>query len=382
MKNFVLGGLAPREFLAGYWQKKPLFIPNALPAFTDLLSPQELIELALGDDMQSRLVIEQGGHWTVKHGPLRKADFKGLKRKRWSLLVQGIDQVLPQGKELLQRFSFIPHARLDDLMVSFAPNGGGVGPHFDSYDVFLLQGLGHKRWQVSRQQDRAVIPDAPLRILKKFRKEQEWVVESGDLLYLPPKYAHYGVSLDDCLTYSIGFRAPTAQELIGQFLVYLEENVDAHGMYADPDLVLQTHPAQLSGQMVGRVQEMLSQIKWNRGDVASFLGRYLTEPKGHVFFDPPTQPMTRKRFGGLTQKYGVRLSLKTQMLFHAGAMFINGEEIRASGADRKALVELADKRALGAVNADALDLIDLLFEWYRVGYVELVEARRSAAYAE
>lgn len=376
MKKSILGGLTPRQFLARHWQKKPLFIPRALPGFGDLLTPRDLMELAQRDDMQSRLVIERNGQWSVRQGPLRKADFKGLKGERWSLLVQGIDQVLPQGKQLLQQFSFIPHARLDDLMVSFAPNGGGVGPHFDSYDVFLLQGLGHKRWQVSRQEDQTLVPGAPLRILKKFRKEEEWVVEAGDLLYLPPKYAHYGVSLDDCLTYSIGFRAPSAQELIGQFLIYLEENVAATGMYEDPDLALQTHPAALSGQMVGRVQEMLSQIKWSRDDVATFLGRYLTEPKPHVFFDPPINPVSRKRFAGLVQRQGVRLSLKTQMLFHAGLVFINGEEIQASGSDRAALVELADKRVLSGIDAGASDLIDLLFDWHGAGFLELGGASR------
>jgi 50S ribosomal protein L16 3-hydroxylase len=371
MTNLLLGELTPREFLARHWQKKPLFIPQALPEFSDLLSPEELMDLALREDMQSRLVLERGGRWTVKQGPLRKADFKGLKAERWSLLVQGIDLVLPQGKELLQRFSFIPHARLDDLMVSLAPNGGGVGPHFDSYDVFLLQGLGRKRWQISEQEDHTLIPDAPLRILKKFKKEQEWVVEAGDLLYLPPRYAHYGVALNDCLTYSIGFRAPSAQELIGQFLVYLEESVEATGLYEDPNLALQAHPAQLSAQMVSRVQRMLTQIKWGRDEVAGFLGRYLTEPKPHVFFDAPLQPFSRQRFASLARKQGVRLSLKSQMLFHAGSVFINGEETHADGSDRAALVSLADQRSLPAVDIGAAQLVDLLYDWYRAGYLDL-----------
>ena len=371
MKKFFLGGLTPRAFLARHWQKKPLFIPNALPAFSDLLTPRELMDLALRDDMQSRLVCESAGRWTVRQGPLRKADFKQLKGTKWSLLVQGIDTVLPEGKALLQQFSFIPHARLDDLMVSFAPDGGGVGPHFDSYDVFLLQGQGRKRWQISSQKDRVLIPDAPLRILKQFKQEQEWMVESGDLLYLPPKYAHYGVSLDDCLTYSIGFRAPTAQELVTQFLVYLEEHVEANGMYEDPDLGLQTHPAQISGAMIGRVKEMLEQIRWGKGEVARFLGRYLTEPKPHVFFDPPMAPVSRKRFGAMLQKQGVRLSLKSQMLFHGGYVYINGEEVRAGGRDREVLVTLADQRRLSGVEPSAEDLVELLFDWYCAGYLEI-----------
>lgn len=371
MKKAFLGDLSPRTFLSRHWQKQPLFMPNALPEFADLLTPPELVALAQRDDMQSRLVIEQSGHWTVKQGPLRKADFKNLKGVHWSLLVQGIDTVLPQGKQLLDQFSFIPHARLDDLMVSFAPEGGGVGPHFDSYDVFLLQGLGRKRWQISSQPDHALLPDAPLRILKKFKKEQEWVVESGDLLYLPPRYAHHGVSMDDCLTYSIGFRAPSAQELVGQFLVHLEETVEATGMYADPDLVLQKHPAQISGLMLGKVVDMLEQIRWNRDDVARFLGRYLTEPKPHVFFDTPEASLSSRRFRALVQKRGVRLSLKSQMLFHGGFVFINGEEIMAGGKDRDALVELADRRRLALDEDSSEELVDLLFDWHGAGFVEI-----------
>ncbi len=381
MNKSPLGALSPRQFLARHWQKTPLFIPGALPDFQDLLSPGQLMELSLREDIQSRLVIERGGQWTVRHGPLRKRDLRGLKDERWSLLVQGIDQILPEGKALLQRFSFIPQARLDDLMVSFAPNGGGVGPHFDSYDVFLLQGLGHKRWQVSSQRDRRLVPDAPLRILQHFRAEQEWTVGAGDLLYLPPKYAHYGTALDDCLTYSIGFRAPSAQELLGQFLIFLEENLEAEGMYEDPDLTLQRHPAEIGPRMIDKTLGMLAQIKWSRGDVASFLGTYLTEPKPHVYFDPPERPLSARRFADLAARRGVCLSLKTQMLFHGAAVFVNGERLRASGADRTALVRLADERRLDGIDPEAGELIDLLYEWYRAGYLELAPARGRRTHA-
>jgi 50S ribosomal protein L16 3-hydroxylase len=381
MNKTLLGGLSPRQFLARHWQKKPLFIPGAFPHFQDLLSPGQLMELAMQEDIQSRLVIERDGRWTVRHGPLRKQDMRGLKGQRWSLLVQGLDQILPEGKALLQRFSFIPQARLDDLMVSFAPNGGGVGPHFDSYDVFLLQGRGHKRWQVSSQRDRRLVPDAPLRILQHFRAEEEWTVGAGDLLYLPPKYAHYGMALDDCLTYSIGFRAPSARELIGQFLLFLEENLEVEGMYEDPDLALQRHPAEIGARMVDKTLDMLAQIKWNRSDAANFLGSYLTEPKPHVYFDPPQRPLPPRRFADQAVRRGVRLSLKTQMLFHGSNVFINGERLRAGGADRSALVRLADERRLERIDPQAGELIDLLYDWYCAGYLELAPARGSGRHA-
>lgn len=379
MREILLGGLSPRQFLATHWQKEPLFVPGAVPEFHDLLSPQQMIELSRREDVQSRLVIERNGQWTVRHGPLRKRDIRDLKHERWSLLVQGLDQLLPAGKALLQRFAFIPQARLDDLMVSYAPNGGGVGPHFDSYDVFLLQGMGHKRWQVSNQRDRRLVPGAPLRILERFRAEAEWTAGAGDMLYLPPRYAHHGVALDDCLTYSIGFRAPSAQELLGRFLVFLEENLDARGMYEDPDLRLQRHSAEIGAQMVGKTAEMLAQIKWGRSDVADFLGSYLTEPKPHVVFEAPVRRLSEKRFAAAVARRGVRLSLKTQMLFHGGSIFINGESLRASGDDRAALVRLADDRKLDHVDEGAAALVAQLYEWYCAGYVELPVVRGGHA---
>lgn len=375
MNRTVLGALSPRRFLARHWQKAPLFVPQALPGFRDLLTPGDLVELVSRDDVPSRLVVERDGHWSVRHGPLSRRDFRGLRHARWTLLVQGVDQVLPEGKALLEAFSFIPHARLDDLMVSFAPAGGGVGPHFDSYDVFLLQGLGHKHWRISGQQDRDLVPGAPLRILQRFHAEQEWTVGAGDLLYLPPKYAHWGVALDDCLTYSIGFRAPSAQELVGQFLAYLEEHLEPEGMYEDPDLQLQRHPGEIADAMVERVTDLLRQIRWGRADVADFLGRYLTEPKPHVFFEPPRPAASRSRFEQAARRRGVVLALKSAMLFHGGSVFLNGEVVRVPRQERRWLVALADTRHSGPLEDAPAGLMDLLYGWYRAGYLEPATAR-------
>jgi 50S ribosomal protein L16 3-hydroxylase len=376
MQATPLGALSPRQFLRRHWQKAPLFVPRAFPDFRDLLTPDDLIALSLREGVEARLVVERDGVWTVRHAPLSRRDFRGLKGAHWSLLVQGIDQILPAGKALLQSFSFIPHARLDDLMVSFSPAGGGVGPHFDSYDVFLLQGLGEKRWQISGQRDRALLPDAPLRILRKFRAEEEWTVHSGDLLYLPPRYAHWGVALSDCLTYSIGFRAPSAQELIGRFLAYLEEHLVVDGMYEDPDLALQRHPAEIGGPMVERVAAMLEAIRWRRQNVVDFLGCYLSEPKPHVFFKPPARPLTRGRFESVARSRGVVLSLKSIMLFHGASVFINGESLRVSDEERAWLVVLADTRRLDTLDAAPDSVLDLLYDWYRAGYLEPGKERR------
>ena len=375
MKLAMLNGLSAHQFLSEYWQKKPLLIRNAFPGYKDFVSFDSLQALAQRDDVLSRLVTEREGDWSVKQGPLRSSDFRGLKRAHWSLLVQGIDQLLPAGKALISQFNFIPHARLDDLMISFAPKEGGVGPHFDSYDVFLLQGQGHKRWQVSQQQDHSLIPDAPLRILQRFKMEQEWILGPGDMLYLPPGYAHYGIALNDSLTYSIGFRAASNQELLIQFLIHLQDRVTAEGMYEDADLALQTHPAEISATMINKVASAINRLTWSKDDIAQFLGSYLTEPKPHIFFDPPARPLSLAKFHQAVEKKGLHLSLKTQLLFAGERLFINGEEVSAKGAALKLLSRLADERVLSGPMALPPAAGEMLYDWYQAGYVLLGGAR-------
>ncbi|NNM69254.1 MAG: cupin domain-containing protein, partial [Gallionella sp.] len=278
----LLGGLSVEEFLRDYWQKKPLLIRQAIPGFKGLLEPQQLIALACTDDIQSRLVTQYRGKFALHHAPFTPDDFSDFGKAKWTVLVQGVNHHLAKAGELLERFNFIPHTRLDDLMVSYAPKGGGVGPHFDSYDVFLLQGKGRRRWQISTQADRTLIADAPLRILKDFRAEQEWSLEAGDMLYLPPHCAHNGIAEDDCMTYSIGFRTPSYQELAEQFLVYLQDRINVAGMYADPGLATQRHPSEISPAMLDQVAQAIKQIRWDREDIANFLGCYLSEPKPHI----------------------------------------------------------------------------------------------------
>lgn len=371
MQIEILNGLTARQFLAEYWQKKPLLIRNAFPGFRDFVSGEMLQSLAQQADVQSRLVSEREGLWEVQQGPLTARDFKRVKRARWSLLVQGLEQWLPAGRDLLAQFNFIPHARLDDLMVSYAPQGGGIGPHFDSYDVFLLQGQGHKLWQISAQADTALIPDAPLRILRRFKPEQEWILGPGDMLYLPPRYAHYGKALNACLTYSIGFRAPTHQELMTQFLVYLQDQVDIPGLYADPDLKLQAHPAQISSDMIDKVAAVIEQVKFSREDVAQFLGGYLSEPKPHVYFDPPPRPLSQAKFVAAAAKRGLYLALQSQLLFYGAQLFMNGEAVRVTGATRTALITLADNRALPAPLQLPSGAWVVLYDWYQAGYLAL-----------
>jgi 50S ribosomal protein L16 3-hydroxylase len=369
-KLTLLGGLTVNEFLRDYWQKKPLLVRNAIPGFKGLLDPQQLIKLACRDDVQARLVTHQRKQWKVRYEPFVQEDFEGLSKKgKWSVLVQGVNHFLPTGTELAQKFSFIPHARLDDLMVSYAPKGGGVGPHFDVYDVFLVQGLGHRRWQISTQKDQTLVEGAPIRLLKDFRVEQEWVVEAGDLLYLPPHCAHNGIAEDDCMSYSIGFRTPWHQELAEQFLVYLQDRIEIKGTYADPDLKAQKHPSEIGPDMLQQVSRTIRKVKWDDEDVANFLGCYLSEPKPHIFFDNPTKPLAAERFMQAVQKNGLKLDLKALMLCHGNSVFINGDAYPVGAGCYRILRELADTRTLPSSCKLTREASNLLYQWYLDGFV-------------
>lgn len=355
-----------------YWQKKPLLVRNALPGFNGLLTKQELIELAGYEEAQSRLVTYKNNQWKLKYGPLKKSDFKRLSNYAWSLLVQDVNHFLPAASDLLLKFSFIPYARLDDLMVSFAPAGGGIGPHYDSYDVFLLQGPGKRRWDIAADYDSTLIPDAPLKILQRFNAKQSWVLEPGDMLYLPPNYAHHGIAVDDCMTYSIGFRAPSHQELVTQFLIYLQDHLTVDGWYTDPDLKLQDNPLEISMDMRRKMHSVLKKISWKSTDMDAFLGIYLTEPKTYVFFDPPEQPLSFKQFRKAIQEQSIQLDLKSRMLCDRNHVFINGEIYAADNITQKTLSVLIDRQKKFTADNLNIKTEKILYQWYVNGYIVLI----------
>lgn len=375
----LLGGITASEFLATYWHKKPLLIRGAIPDFNGLLTPEELAGFACEDEVQSRVVSFSKNKWQLEDGPFDERYFQQLPPKDWTLLVQTLNHQLPEAAALLQQFNFVPHARLDDLMVSYAPDGGGVGPHFDSYDVFLLQGLGQRLWRISEQWDLSIIEDAPLRILKNFTSEQEWVLNPGDMLYLPPHVAHWGIAVGDCMTYSIGFRAPSTQELASEFLNFLQDRCQLQGRYADPQLKIQKHPAKISDDMIEQVEGMLSKLEWDKPTVTEFLGQYLTEPKTHVVFTPP-RALGFAAFAKQALAKGVVLDLKSQMLFHNHAFYLNGEQVVVSKSYLTLMRKLADLRVLQPVQlAEAqadeeayVELMQLLHGWHQAGYLVIM----------
>lgn len=370
MTQARFAGLSLAEFLHRHWQKRPLLVRNALPECGNLLQREGLLELATRDDLESRLVLRRGRSWQVRHGPFDRRELLRLPRSGWTLLVQGVDHALPAARRLLDAFAFIPYARLDDLMVSYAPAGAGVGPHFDHYDVFLLQGEGRRRWQISSQRDLGLVPGAPLRILRRFRPSREWMLSTGDMLYVPPRCAHDGIAASrDCITYSIGFRAPGAQELATRFLDYLQERLQLSGLYEDPGLEPARHPGRLGDDMVREAQQVLQRIRWSGGDVARFLGCHLTEPKPHVVFARPQRPLTEKAFAARAARVGVRLALATRLLFRGNTLFINGEACPAGAAAARLLSRLADRRALPPRTRIDRESASLLYQWYRAGYI-------------
>ena len=370
----LLGDLSREVFLRRHWQKRPLLVRDAIPDCGHWLQPATLFELASRDEVASRLVMRVHGRWSVRHGPFQRSELRRLPSRGWTLLVQGVEQHLRQASDLLQFFSFIPHARLDDLMVSYAPPGGGVGPHFDSYDVFLLQGAGTRRWRISAQKDLDLIENAPLRILKNFRHTQEWNTAQGDLLYLPPRYAHDGVATEACMTLSVGFRAPRKQELASRFLEFLQDELSPSGkpdaLYTDHDLQLQQHPAELSAAMLTRISHALRQIRWDERDVQQFAGRYLSEPAAQTVFIRPRRAAALPAFARHVAAKGLRLALPTRMLFRGNAVFINGENHPLPARDRAAIVRLADRREVPAFMPSS-GAAHLLYAWYCAGYVEL-----------
>ncbi len=370
MAHRLLGGLSPSSFLRRHWQKRPLFVRNAIPHCGSWLHRETLFDLACRDDVESRIVTRAGNRWRVADGPFTQSRLQRMPARNWTLLVQGVEQFLPDAAALLQQFSFIPHARLDDLMVSYAAPGGGVGPHFDSYDVFLLQGDGTRRWRIGAQKDLTLIDDAPLRLLKNFRSRQAWDVATGDLLYLPPRYAHDGVATASCMTLSVGFRAPLKQELAAHFLDYLQDNLRIDGMIEDAGLPLQAHPAQLPPFLMDKFSRVLSRVRWNAADVRRFAGCYLTEPKPRVVFSRPRRVLNLQSFVKRVMKRGMRLALPTRMLYEGQQIFINGECHSLKDTQRDVLVGLADTRASPAFAPDAATA-QLTYAWYCAGYVDV-----------
>ena len=361
----LLGGLSPSTFMRRHWQKKPLLVRQAWPGVGPPLARKELFVLAGDEDVESRLVTRQGQQWQLREGPMPRRAMPPLSRPGWTLLVQGLDLHVQAAHQMLQAFRFVPDARLDDLMVSWASPGGGVGPHLDAYDVFLLQVQGRRRWRVGQVKEPQWVENAPLKRLQNFKPEFDWVLEPGDMLYLPPNWGHDGVAVGgDCMTCSVGFRAPRADELARDLLLRLgDEELMSSALYRDTRQPATAAPAAVPSDLLAFAQaaviKRLAEPQW----LERALGETLTELKSRVWFTGSGQE---------AGAHGVRLSPRSKMLYDAGHIFINGQALQASGRDATLMRRLADQRELSAADIRRLSLgaRDLLGQWLDDGWVQ------------
>ena len=360
-----------KRFMRAHWQREPLLLRGAFPGFEDPLSPREVLALACDPDASSRLVRRDGRSWSVEHGPFSIQRFKQLPRRDWTVLVQDTNRFSRKARALLARFDFVPHVRIDDVMASYAVPGGGVGPHVDSYDVFLLQGRGRRRWRISRQRDLDFVPGLPLRILERFVPEQEWTLEAGDMLYLPPGVAHDGVAESECLTWSIGFRAPSDAELVAGFLDFLRDRIEPPGHYGDAGAGPARHPGEIPAAIERHVGRVLRSIRWGARDVREFTGRILTEPKAQVYFTAPRKPLTRTAFVHAAARRGLALDPGSRLAFSGTMFFINGEAAGVPSAARATMRRMADSRRLAAPVKAPAAFWDLAHAWYLQGALHM-----------
>lgn len=287
----VLGNISKEEFLKEYWQKKPLLIRNAFPDFTSPIDPDDMAGLSLMEEVESRIILEdkETNNWQIKHGPFSDETFSTLPEQDWTLLVQAVDQWVPEMADILDLFNFIPSWRTDDVMASFAPAGGGVGPHFDHYDVFLIQGLGQRKWQVGPKctQSDEIIDGVPVKILKEMKVDDEWTLNPGDMLYLPPTFAHNGVALNDCMTFSVGFRAPSESDIIMGFSEFIAQKSSHEKRYSDAEIEnASEHSALIDSSAIERISKMVRDSINQEGALEQWIAQYMTESKYEGLHEP------------------------------------------------------------------------------------------------
>lgn len=380
--NQLLGGLTPETFLADYWQKRPLLIRKAIPNYVSPIDPDELAGLSCEEEVESRLILERDGPhpWALEHGPFAEERFTELPESHWTLLVQECNKYVPELAALMERFDFIPNWRVDDVMVSYAPDQGTVGPHTDQYDVFLLQGFGKRRWQISATpvDEENRLPDLDLNIMRDFQATEEWILEPGDMLYLPPGLAHHGVAMEDCMTLSIGFRAPAHADIITGFTDSVASELGDDQRYADPDLQMQKHSGEITKESLHKVQGIIHTRTSDKAAINSWFGRFVTESKSGEPVIEPEQTLTPAQFLSLFQEHIMlerndvtRFAFITQG--DANILFIDGREYPLSNELSFAAPLLCDQRQYSYANlADKLaqsDFASLLTELYNSGYV-------------
>jgi 50S ribosomal protein L16 3-hydroxylase len=369
-----LGTMPVAQFMRRCWQRRPRLIRHAIPGFVSPVDAASLFRLAAREDVEARLVTAFDG-WRLQQAPIARRRLPLLAKPGWTLLVQGVDQHDDRAAELLARFRFVPDARLDDLMVSYASDGGGVGPHIDDYDVFLLQARGRRRWRIGKGDARDVVPDLPLKVLRRFKPEHDWVLEPGDMLYLPPGVAHEGTAVGGgCMTCSIGFRSPAWQELREPWLDVLSVRPVPGGRYADPGTAPTRRPARLPRAFIDSTFAALRRAPPTRADARHVLLTFLTEPKAHVVFVRPQRALTPGTLQRLARRRGLHLDRRTRMLYSGASIAINGELLDGARKDYLLMHELADRRSLAPAQLANLTPNSWreLAAWHAAGWLHLL----------
>jgi 50S ribosomal protein L16 3-hydroxylase len=367
----LLGGLSPQRFMRRHWQREPLVVRGAWPDAKPPLERAGLFALVAREDVESRLVVQEDGErWRLRRGPFARRALPSPARAGWTLLVQGLDLHVEAAHELLARFRFVPDARLDDLMLSWASDGGGVGPHVDSYDVFLLQVQGVRRWRIGRVRDATLRDDVPLAMLRGFAPEAEWRLAAGDLLYLPPGWAHEGVAEGECMTCSIGFRAPRRERLGREVLqALLDDEPDAadEPLYADRAQHATLAPGRIPHGLQAFAQDAVRRVIARPHAVERALGEVLSEPKPGVVFE--------RREARLDTGAALRLDRRTRMMYDTQHVYLNGESYRAAGGDARLMRRLADERRLALRDLRRLseEARALVGEWLAAGWLQAAD---------
>lgn len=369
------GGFSVDHFMRVHWQRRPLLVRGAFPGFVPPLSPSDLFDLAARDDVESRLVRRARDRWSLEHGPFEAGRLPLAQRRCWTMLVQGVDLHVDAMHELLARFRFVADARLDDLMVSYAVDGGGVGPHLDSYDVFLLQAQGRRRWRIGWPASAALRDDVPLKLLAHFEPAGEYLLEPGDMLYLPPGWAHDGVAVGECMTFSIGFRAPSRHELLRAWFADCADEALAgpDPRYRDRGARATATPGHIPDSMQAALAGWVRGWRPSARAVDRFIGRFLTEPKPTVWFDAPSRKPGSRAFAATAGRRGLRADRRTRLAYRGKDFFVNGEWRAMSAREAPLLRRLADERRLppGALTATPVDpaLLAALHGWFDAGWI-------------
>lgn len=336
------------DFLQHYWQQRPLLIRQALPEFDNPITPDELAGYACEPDVESRIISTTNQDYQLSHGPFDEAAFASLGEKNWTLLVQAVDHFDFTASTLLDYFRFIPNWRIDDVMASYASPGGSVGPHYDNYDVFLVQGLGQRQWQVAGLCDHhtPLQEHSDLRLLQSFDADQQWLLEPGDILYLPPRYAHWGISQsDDCMTYSVGFRAPSHAELLSDFCDERLSALSEQQRFSDPHIKRLQHPGEISAEALDQVSDVLRSLLEDRQQLMTWFGRMMTRAKYQTHYQEPIttapEPDADYSFDWQTEEMIVRnpaVRFATGNNHTAsGLLFVDGQSYRCE----QKMIELA-----------------------------------------